>query len=277
MSVTNPGSVKARKPVKYIKTKRVFTNLRKYAWLISVGIALGGLWEPKLGLLVIAIMAGLMVTAFFNGRFWCGNVCPHGSLFDVILLPLSRNRKIPDWIKSTNLILAFFAFFAFNFGRRVYGAIAAWGVFDFWDRLGFVFVATYLIVMIVGSAAAVAVNPRIWCQFCPMGTIQKGSHQLGQLTGIALMTERKVTISQADKCASCGKCEKACPMQLAPYQYFDENGRFNDENCIKCQVCVANCPLKLLAMENQVVSEKESKIPEVVMDQPAAWKRGKTA
>ena len=277
MSVLALTSAKGKKTVKYMKTNRAFTSLRKHAWLITVGIALGGLWEPKLGLLVIGIMAGLVVTAFFNGRFWCGNVCPHGSLFDVVLLPISRNKKIPEWVKSKNFILAFFAFFAFNFGRRVYSAVAVWGSFDFWDQLGFVFVATYLIVMVVGSAAAVALNPRIWCQFCPMGTIQKGSHQLGKLTGVAQKTEKKVTISQADKCVSCGKCEKTCPMQLAPYKFFDENGQFNDENCIKCQVCVSNCPLKLLAMEKQASYGSESSIPEVVLDQPAAWESEKTA
>ncbi len=60
---------------KYIKTNRAFTTLRKYAWLFTVLVALGGLWEPKLGLLVILIMAGLTVTSFFKGRYWCGNVC----------------------------------------------------------------------------------------------------------------------------------------------------------------------------------------------------------
>ena len=59
MSTKKTGSARS-KPISYIKTKRAFNSLRKYAWLITVGIALGGLWEPKLGLLVIGIMAGLM-------------------------------------------------------------------------------------------------------------------------------------------------------------------------------------------------------------------------
>ena len=60
----------------YIKTNRTFSVLRKNAWVFTLLVAIGGLWEPKLGLLVILIMAGLMITGF-TGRFWCGNICPH--------------------------------------------------------------------------------------------------------------------------------------------------------------------------------------------------------
>lgn len=270
-------SVSHRKPVKYLKTNRAFTLLRKYAWIITVTIALGGLWEPKLGLLVMGIMAGLMITALFNGRFWCGNVCPHGSLFDVVLLPVSQNKRIPGWIRSSHFILAFFAFFMFNFGRRVFSVIEFWGSLELWDRLGFVFVVTYLIVMVAGSAAALLVNPRVWCQFCPMGTMQKGAHQLSLYTGLNRHTEKKVTISEADRCISCGKCEKVCPMQLAPYRHFDENNQFSDPDCIKCQVCVNNCPLKLLSMEKNRIGLEKTVKPDGNQDQPAAWEGEKTA
>ena len=83
----------------YIKTNRTFTAIRKYGWLFTLLVAIGGLFEPKLGLLVIFIMAGLMTTSFFSGRYWCSNICPHGSLFDTLLLSISRNSKIPEFLK----------------------------------------------------------------------------------------------------------------------------------------------------------------------------------
>ncbi|SMP58786.1 4Fe-4S binding protein [Anoxynatronum buryatiense] len=267
-SAKNPA---ASKKNTYLKANRAFSHLRKYAWIFTVLVAIGGLWEPKLGLLVIGIMAGLSVTAFFNGRYWCGNVCPHGSLFDVVLMPLSQNKKLPGWISSKTFILGFFAFFMFNFGRRVLMAWQAWGSYDFLDRLGFVFVATYLVVMVLGSSVALAVNPRVWCQFCPMGTMQKGVYHLGKITGIAEKTDTKVTICSIDKCVSCAKCEKVCPFQLSPYENFDENGQFNDANCIKCQTCVANCPVKVLSMEKtSAVAKKAEKISGEEADQKSA-------
>ena len=48
----------------FIKKNRTFTFVRKYGWLITVLIAIGGLWQPKLGLLVLFIMSGLMITSF---------------------------------------------------------------------------------------------------------------------------------------------------------------------------------------------------------------------
>lgn len=49
----------------YIETNRAFTLLRKYSWIFTLTIAIGGLWFPKLGLFVLPIMAGLTITAFF--------------------------------------------------------------------------------------------------------------------------------------------------------------------------------------------------------------------
>ncbi|SDZ08415.1 4Fe-4S binding protein [Tindallia californiensis] len=242
---------------KYMKTNRTFTSLRKYAWFFTVLVALGGLWEPKLGLMVILIMAGLMGTSFFKGRYWCGNVCPHGSLFDVVMLPLSQNRKIPSFLKSKAFILAFFAFFMVNFGRRIMGAIQAWGSYDFLDQLGFVFVVTYLMVMVVGSLVAVLGNPRIWCQFCPMGTMQKAVYSISKkVADIHKKSDTLVTISDENKCKHCDKCEKVCPMQLAPQKNWNSQGQFEDINCIKCETCVVNCPMKILSMEQPKEEEQ---------------------
>jgi len=235
----------------YIKTNRTFTAIRKYGWLFNLLVAIGGLFEPKLGLLVIFIMAGLMTTSFFSGRYWCGNICPHGSLFDTLLLSISRNSKIPEFLKSKYFILGFFVFFMFNFSRKILSVFNQWGVYDFLDKLGFVFVSTYLMVLIVGGALAVFITPRTWCQFCPMGTMQKLSYSLGKLVGVADKTETKVTISNPDKCIKCGKCSKVCPFQLTPYLEFDENNEFSNIECIKCATCIENCPLKLLSLANR--------------------------
>ncbi len=235
---------------KYIKTNRTFTFLRKYAWLLSLLIAIVGQWFPKLGLIVIFIMAGLAVTAFFKGRYWCGNICPHGSLFDRIFLPLSVNKKIPAAFKSKRSIAIVFVLFLFNFGRRLLSVLSNWDQFDSFDHLGLLFSNTYLLVFIVGGLLATFVNPRTWCQICPMATMQKASHQLGNKLNVAPKFEKKVTISDPNQCLSCGLCTKVCPFQLEPYKEWDGNNQFSNKNCIKCLVCVKKCPVKLLSMED---------------------------
>lgn len=242
----------------YIKTNRTFTALRNYGWLLTVLVAIGGLWVPKLGLVVVFIMAGLTISGFLNGRFWCGNICPHGSLFDKVFLPISQNKKIPQFLKSKPVTIGFFIFFMFNFSRKLINVFNSWGTFDFLDKLGMLFSNTYLMVLIVGGFMAIFINPRTWCQFCPMGSMQKVSHQLGKISGITDITEVKVTISDIDKCVSCGKCAKVCPFQLTPYLDWDEHNQFSHPDCIKCSTCVVNCPLGILSLETKAKATTKS-------------------
>lgn len=240
--------------INYLKTNRTFTFLRKYSWIITLLVALGGLWQPKLGLLVLFIMAGLTITAFFSGRYWCGNICPHGSLFDRLLLPISSNKKIPDFLKSKPMVVGFFIFFMFNFSRKFLAIFQLWGSYSFLDKLGLLFVNTYLMVLVLGGLLSIIITPRAWCQFCPMGTLQKLSYTLGKSLGMIKNTEKKITISDKDQCIRCGKCARVCPFQLVPYDNFSENNQFDDINCIKCSTCVVNCPLGLLSL----ATEKDS-------------------
>lgn len=235
----------------YIKTNRIFNPIRNYGWIVTVLIAVGGLWEPKLGLAVLIIMASLTITAFLNGRYWCGNICPHGSLFDKIIMPISTNKKIPKFFKSKPFIISFFILFIANFIRKILSVSQHWGTYDFFDKLGALFSNTYLMVLIVGGALAIFLNARTWCQFCPMGTMQKLSFSLGKKLGIAKKTGSKITISDKDKCIQCGKCAKVCPFQLEPYKEFSVNNQFHNVDCIKCGTCVVNCPMKLLSLEKE--------------------------
>ncbi|MBZ2175826.1 4Fe-4S binding protein [Schnuerera sp. xch1] len=235
----------------YIKTNRTFTNIRKYAWIFTILVAIGGLWEPKLGLFVVFIMIGLIITAFFTGRYWCGNFCPHGSLFDKVLMPISLNKKIPNFLKSKPLSISFFIFFTYNFSKKVINVFSLWGSLDFFDKLGAIFSNTYLIVLVIGGFFAVFINPRTWCQFCPMGTMQKLSYILGKITGVNKNTEKKITISNKDMCYTCGKCSKVCPFQLAPYLKFSEDNQFDNIDCIKCATCVENCPADILSLKTK--------------------------
>lgn len=239
----------SKKKTNYLKKDRTFTFIRRYAWIVTLLVALVGQFYPKLGLIVIFIMLGLTLTAFFKGRYWCGNICPHGSLFDRIFLPISANKRIPDFLKSRTTIGLVFIFFLFNFGRKALGIFSSWGDYDSLDKLGLLFSTTYLMVFIVGGLLATLINPRSWCQICPMGTMQKASHKLGTKLGVAPRFEEKVTISDQDKCLSCGLCTKVCPFQLEPYKEWDDNNQFSHVDCIKCKTCVVYCPVDLLSME----------------------------
>lgn len=233
----------------FVKKNRSFSLVRKYGFLFTFLVAIGGLFFPKLGLLVLLIMLGLVVTSFFNAKFWCGNICPHGSYFDNIILPFSRNKEIPKIFRSKIFSTGFFLFFIFNLGRKFFKITKFFGTMTFLDKLGTIFSTTYLMVMIVGGILGVLTTPRTWCQICPMGTMEKISYKFSKLIGFKSKLEKKITISDLDSCKNCGLCYKVCPMQIKVNEVFDENNQISDINCIKCKTCINNCPMKILSLD----------------------------
>lgn len=243
----------------FIKKNRTFTLLRKYAWIYTVLVAFGGLWFPKLGLTVPLIILGLTISSLFMGKYWCGNICAHGSLFDAVLLPFSKNKAFPKIMKNRYFISLVFLFFGFNITRRMLMLQDFWGSASFWDQLGIIFVGTYLVVTILGSLLGVFFAPRTWCTFCPMGTIQRVMHFFGEKTGINHNTNKVVT-PEAEKCKACGLCSKACPAQLSPHEAFKNGEQFTHPECIKCSTCVYTCPTKILSYD-KVQKETTPSIP----------------
>ena len=208
-----------------IKTQRAFSRVREFAWIFTLLVAFGGLWVPKLGLLVLGVIVSLTAISLTRGRFWCGNYCAHGSLFDQLLLPFSRNIKIPTFLRSKYTQLVVFLWFMYNLGTKLVRVFSLWATLPFWDRLGFVFVGSYLMVTIVGGLLGLIIAPRTWCHVCPMGMMQTLSYRLGRALRLTATRDRKVTISNPDKCINCAKCARVCPMQLSPYTEFSPTDR----------------------------------------------------
>jgi polyferredoxin len=155
----------------HIKTNRTFTHIRRYGFVFTLAVAIGGLWYPKIGLLVLPVMIGLMLTSFFKGRYWCGNICAHGSLFDSVIIKASRNKNIPKPFKSKYLYIPFFLYFGFKIVRGLMRVSMIYGSASYFDRMGFIFVSSYIMVTLIGGTVGLIFAPRTWCNFCPMGVL----------------------------------------------------------------------------------------------------------
>ena len=238
-----------------IKADRAFNLVRKYSFFFTLLVAVGGQFEPKLGLLVIPVIIGLILFSFFKGRFWCGNICAHGSLFDSLLLPFSRNSRIPGFFKWKVVSILFFAWFGFRLTSRFVRIAGLYGTMAFWDKIGFVFVSSYVMVTVLGGILGLFLSPRTWCSFCPMGVMQKASYSLGKKINVTKITDEKVTISDKNQCHKCSKCARVCPMQLTPYENFNGNNQFESINCLKCSTCVAHCPAQILTITNEKTAD----------------------
>ncbi len=238
-----------------IKTNRTFTLIRKYGFLFTLTVAFGGLWEPKLGLMVIPVMIGLLLYSFYKGRYWCGNICAHGSLFDSVTLKWSRNEKIPKVFKSKYFAWIVFGLFSYKFVTKLVKVAGLYGTSSYFDKMGMVFVGSYLMVTIVGGVLALLFAPRTWCNICPMGFMQKVSYKLGKALEVVPATDEKITAARTEMCHKCGKCARVCPMQLEPYLQFEETNQYDDSNCIRCSTCVENCPAGILTLNNLKTAE----------------------
>ncbi len=242
-------------PEYYIKTDRSFSTVRKYAWIVTVLVAIGGQFFPPIGLIVPLIMISLIISSFFKGRYWCGNFCPHGSFYDNLILPITRNTKIPKILRSQTFMVLFFLYFMYQFGGNMIGAIQSIGQVPMAYSFGNIFSNTYLMVLVAGGLLGVLFNARTWCHFCPMGTIQKIFYKLGKAVGATASLDEKVTMTHPELCQSCAMCARVCPMQLKPYQEFKgDNNQLHEEKCIRCFTCVNNCP----AGELQIVNANQA-------------------
>jgi ferredoxin-type protein NapH len=105
--------------------------------------------------------------------------------------------------------------------------------FDHWGR---VFWLMYTVTTAIGVVLAVFVHPRVWCTFCPMGTIQS-----------ALDRGRHRIVIDAEKCIECRACEKACPMLRAIIRH-KAAGTEADRDCLRCCQCCNVCPKQALRL-----------------------------
>ncbi len=238
-------------PKFHLKTNRIYTRWRRHAWLLVPIIAFGSLYYPPLGLGVALIMLVIMISGVFQGRYFCGNVCPHGSLFDRLSLPASLNARIPRLFSSSALKWGFFGFYMLMFAVRLGRVMPFWGDPEFLGRFGALMGRQYLTMPTIVGASLAFLNPRTWCSFCPMGTTGQLMYKLGKALGVNRKTDRKVTIAAPEKCHTCATCARVCPMQLEPYKNFDLNNQFSNEACIRCGTCGANCPADLLSLATE--------------------------
>ncbi len=135
-------------------------------WFLPL-IVIGGLFNPWLGYLVLAMMAFFLVLSFFKGRYWCWNLCPRGAFLDILISRLSFNRPlrgifIKQWFRWAVLVLLM--------GFLIFRIIHTGGNLI---MIGSVFVAMCLLTTIISIILGVLTKHRSWCMICPMGFLQE--------------------------------------------------------------------------------------------------------
>ncbi len=164
---------------------------------------------------------------FIFGRGWCGYACWTAMILDFLPYKIPKNpRKKVSWIRYVMFILSFI-FVALLFFSKV-GNIEK---IMFWA-----FVAGNILYYAVGILLAfVCKDNRAFCKYiCPVTVFLKPA---SYFSIIRIKCDK-------NKCISCGKCKKVCPMDVDVTD--NKRSRKNGTECILCMECVKNCPKKAL-------------------------------
>ena len=139
-------------------------------WLLPI-IVIGGLFNPLLGYLVVAMMVLLLILSFSKGRYWCWNFCPRGAFLDIVLSKFSLNRSVPKiFLKQWFRWMVFVALMSFLILRimNTGGNLVA---------IGSVFVVMCILTTIISIIIGISTKHRGWCMICPMGKLQEEMHK----------------------------------------------------------------------------------------------------
>lgn len=161
------------------------------------------------------------------GRGWCGYACWTAMILD--LLPY----KTPNGPRKKGGFIRYIVWFA----SLVFVIGLFWlGLADLENILFWSFIIGNLLYYGVGIALAVWLKDnRAFCKYiCPITVFLKPASYMAVLR----------IKNDTDKCVSCGRCRKVCPMNVDMMD--NSRKRQNGTECILCLACIEECPQKAL-------------------------------
>lgn len=81
---------------------------KKYSFFILFAFIILVLFDMRFALAAVICMAGPIIVSLWKGRYWCGNLCPRGSMYDSLISKISRRKKYPVFL---NLFILGYACF----------------------------------------------------------------------------------------------------------------------------------------------------------------------
>ena len=198
------------------------------------------------------VMLGL---TFLSGRFFCGWICPLGTVLEIIPSPWKRRRRKLSGLRARDLSgrplregdrrlrlkYLFLAVLALLF-------LVGTNLFWIFDPLVvanravvFILAGSVPLVFVALAVLAVAAGPRFWCQeMCPLGACLSLAGMAGSRLPAA--ASPLALVKREESCIHCGKCALACPFGIVEVADARRTGRLALADCALCGECVAACP-----------------------------------
>lgn len=177
---------------------------------------------------VIHYLVAKIAGPLLFGRGWCGYACWTAMVLDFLpyKTPQKPRREKLGWFRAITFMLSllFFAVLSHLYPSNL-------------ERLMFIsFIVGNVVYYAIGIALAfVFKDNRAFCKYvCPITVFLKPASYLSVL---------RIKVD-TNACISCGKCRKACPMEV---DMLDNcRCRKNGTECILCFECKKVCPTKAI-------------------------------
>ena len=182
-----------------------------------------GVFEAAVIHYVVAKICGPL----FFGRGWCGYACWTAMVLD--LLPYKKPAQPRKKI-------GFIRYIVFICSVLFVGMLFIFNVPNLEKIMFWSFVVGNALYYAVGIALAAAFKDnRAFCKYiCPVTIFLKPASYFSLLR----------IKNDKDKCVSCGRCKKVCPMNVDMTD--NSRRRLNGTECMLCFKCIDECPKKSL-------------------------------
>ncbi len=199
---------------------------------------LGAKFAPFLFPAAVIIGAIIAISSFFFGRWFCGYVCPIGTIQELIYSirgPKTRFRQLIAYKAHRIVNILKYAIFLFTAITAFLGVQYLYMKFCPILAIGHVQVITIagiitLMVIVIGGIFV----ERFWCRYlCPYAAAMNIFQKIADL----LKIKRYKIFRNIHTSFNCFNCVNYCPMNI-DIGYLE---KISDLNCIKCMRCVRQC------------------------------------
>lgn len=203
---------------------------------------------PAISLLI------LIAAAFFLGPLFCGRLCPAGAFSEYLSMPVPEKYKI-SWMDYVPVIPIRYGFFLGFILSSLWGGRLACTYCNFYS---FDLLINYISFgRITALSSSMLLTLIFWivilgiftkggrgycCFFCPVGTLQSLIYALGKRI---LPLQGTLRIKKMD-CHGCGVCVSQCPVNAIRINE-DRIAEKNMYICILCMNCINKCPYGVIS------------------------------